>query len=141
MPIEPSLSADALRDVMAPLSRANAAYTARHPGDSGGRQPVHTVYGGAHLFTRDTARRMGELALRALDESAPDAATLAQALALPAHLADTVYARVREKLAREPVEDFRLDYEDGYGNRPAAEEDGNAVSGAEEVAAGHAART
>ncbi|HET9766360.1 MAG TPA: phosphoenolpyruvate kinase [Thermoanaerobaculia bacterium] len=131
-----TLAADALREVMAPLQRANAAFAARHPGDAGGRQPVHTVYGGAQLFRADVASRMGALALRSLDQFAPDAATLAAALGLPSRLADTVYARVREKLAREPVEDFRIDYEDGYGNRPDAEEDGHASSVAAEVAAG-----
>ncbi len=44
-----------------------------------------------------------------------------------------------EKLGREPVEDFRLDFEDGYGNRPDAEEDGHAESSAIEVARGMAA--
>ena len=34
----------------------------------------------------------------------------------PAWFADTIYRRVREKLQREPVEDFRIDFEDGYGN-------------------------
>jgi citrate lyase beta subunit len=126
---------------MVALAAANAGYAARQPGDDGGRQPVHTVYGGAHLFRADTARRMGELALRSLDDYAPDAATLAGALGLPSRLADVVYRRVREKLAREPVEDFRLDYEDGYGNRPDEEEDGHAVSGASEVAAGAKAGT
>jgi hypothetical protein len=56
-------------------------------------------------------------------------------------LAHTVYARVVEKLRREPVEDFRIDFEDGYGNRPDAEEDGHAVSAAKEVAAGMKAGT
>ena len=54
----------------------------------------------------------------------------------PAWLAHTVYRRVREKLRREPVEDFRLDFEDGYGNRPDDEEDGHAASAANEVSAG-----
>ena len=84
------------------------------------RQPVHTVYGGAHLFKADTARKLGSTALRALDEHAPDASTLAGILGIPTPLADRVYTRVREKLQREPVEDFRLDFEDGYGNRPDA---------------------
>jgi citrate lyase beta subunit len=53
-----------------------------------------------------------------------------------AWLAHTVYARVREKLRREPIEDFRLDFEDGYGNRPDHEEDGHAVSAAGEISAG-----
>jgi citrate lyase beta subunit len=48
---------------------------------------------------------------------------------------------VREKLRLEPVEDFRLDFEDGYGNRLDAEEDGHAAQAAQEVARGLAAGT
>src|SRR5437879_5184060 len=106
--------------------------------EPGRRQPVHTVYGGAHLFKAGSCRRLGELAERALAEYAPNAATLARAVGIPRSLADTVYARVSEKLRREPVEDFRIDFEDGYGNRPDAEEDATADSAAEEVAKGFA---
>src|SRR5213076_3147330 len=60
----------------------------------------------------------------------------AGAIGLAAAQAETVYARVVEKLRREPVEDFRIDFEDGYGNRPDAEEDGHAVSAASEVVEG-----
>jgi citrate lyase beta subunit len=105
------------------------------------RQPIHTVYGGAHLFKVDTAARLGAAAIRTLDEHAPDAATLAAAVGMPAALAERVYVRVREKLRREPVEDFRLDFEDGYGNRSDAEEDGHAESAATQVAAAAAAKT
>jgi len=100
---------------------------------------VHTVYGGAHLFRADTARKLGELARRALEEYAPDGATLARALDLAPALAERVHPRVADKLRREPVEDFRIDFEDGYGNRPDAEEDGHAESAAREVADGLAA--
>jgi citrate lyase beta subunit len=48
---------------------------------------------------------------------------------------------VRDKLGREPVEDFRIDFEDGYGNRPDDEEDGHAVAAAQQVSAGMAAGT
>ena len=58
-----------------------------------------------------------------------------------AWLAYTIYSRVQEKLKREPVEDFRIDFEDGYGNRPDAEEDGHAESAALEVVKGHEAGT
>jgi len=58
-----------------------------------------------------------------------------------AWLAHTVYQRVLAKLKAEPVEDFRIDFEDGYGNRPDAEEDGHAASTAEEVAKGMSAGT
>jgi citrate lyase beta subunit len=53
-----------------------------------------------------------------------------------AWLAHSIYSRVNDKLKREPVEDFRVDFEDGYGNRPDAEEDGHAASAAKEVATG-----
>jgi citrate lyase beta subunit len=56
-----------------------------------------------------------------------------------AWLAWTVYTRMREKLHREPVEDMRIDFEDGYGSRPDAEEDGHATAVAEQLAAGMAA--
>ena len=123
------------------VQRAQDRVMHLYPGDSGARQAVHTVYGGAHLFTADTARKLGELALRSLDTYAPDATTFAEAIGLRGDLADTVYARVKEKLKREAVEDFRIDFEDGYGNRPDDEEDGHAVAAAQQVATGHAAQS
>ena len=115
-------SADALR-------AANLAFAARYPGEAGARQPVHTVYGGAQLFGADAARKLGDVALRALHDYAPNAKVLGKALDITDHPAlDTIYTRVVEKLEREPVEDFRIDFEDGYGNRPDAEEDGHAVA-------------
>lgn len=56
----------------------------------------------------------------------------------PAWLAYTVYNRVLHKLKTEAIEDNRIDFEDGYGNRPDAEEDGHAVQAADEVAQGMA---
>src|SRR5262249_45044443 len=99
------------------VQRAQSRYLSRYPGDSGARQAVHTVYGGAPLFTADTARKLGELAQRALDTYAPDAHSFAEAIGLRGDLAGKVYDRVRDKLRREAVEDFRIDFEDGYGNR------------------------
>ncbi|HEX8503477.1 MAG TPA: hypothetical protein VF659_23035 [Pyrinomonadaceae bacterium] len=168
-----TLSTDATREVSARLSEANREFAARYPGESFRRQPVHTVYGGAHLFKSDTTVRLGALARRALDAYAPNFAAFARALELPGHeelpdsvaddssvraaiagdeagfraerpgtwLAHKVYTRVAEKLGREPVEDFRIDFEDGYGNRPDDEEDGHAASAAAEVARGMAAGT
>lgn len=136
-----TLTPDDLAAAAARLSAANADFAARYPGEGGARQPVHTVYGGAQLFRSDSTGKLGQVARRALAEYAPDAATLAEALGLDAELAERVYARVVEKLEREPVEDFRIDYEDGYGNRPDAEEDGHAQSVAREVATGLAQGT
>lgn len=134
--VKTSLPPRTLRSLFARLKRANAAFNRARPGDPSSRQPVHTVYGGAHLFKADTAHRLGELALRALEDSAPDAATFASAVGLPAALAEKVYTRVQDKLRSEPVEDFRLDFEDGYGNRPDDEEDKHALQAATEVSKG-----
>src|SRR5215471_11405982 len=100
------------------------------------RQPVHTVYGGAHLFAADTTAKLGAIALRTLREYAPDAATLSTALGLDRELSSRLYPRVVEKLEREPVEDYRIDFEDGFGSRPDAEEDAAAAKSAHHVAAG-----
>ena len=110
----------------------------RYPGESDRRQAVHTVYGGAHLFKADSAKRLGEVARRSLREYAPDAETLTAALGLSDDqaLMQKIYDRIVDKLQREPVEDFRLDFEDGYGNRPDDEEDQHAASSALEVAQG-----
>src|SRR6266576_3789767 len=163
-----SLSDNTLKDLVAPLAQANQDFVNRYPGETGRRQPVHTVYGGAHLFKSDSAQRLGALARRSLDPFAPDFLVFAKAIHLPgadqlpdsledatelvaaletdpdqvrvvnqaAWLAHTIYKRVSEKLRREPVEDFRIDFEDGYGNRPDTEEDDHAVSAAAEVAEG-----
>jgi len=54
----------------------------------------------------------------------------------PAWIAYTIYERVRHKLQSEPVEDMRIDFEDGYGNRPDEEEDFHAVTVGEQLALG-----
>ncbi|MEU8585970.1 aldolase/citrate lyase family protein [Streptomyces sp. NPDC048664] len=105
-----------------------------YPGDPGTRQPVHTVYVPGDLLTPDTVRSWGDQALAALDRHAPDAASLAAVLGLADELAEPVHDRVRAKLEREPVEDLRVDFEDGYGPRPDAEEDEAAARAARLVA-------
>jgi citrate lyase beta subunit len=161
---------DRAKDQVAALSTANRAFMRRYPGEPATRQPVHTVYGGAHLYRADTTRRLGELALRSLDSYARDplefAAALGFAGSLPprahasqlraaldrdaetlrreqpgAWLALTVFDRVRAKLAREPVEDFRIDFEDGFGARADAEEDATAKEAACQLALGMAQDT
>ena len=119
-----------------PLDRANLAFAERYPGESPARQPVHTVYGGGHLFRRDTAPRLGQHALRSLEEYGSSAGEFTRATGVPERLGELVYQRVRERLTREAVEDFRIDFEDGYGNRPDEEEDRHAAEAAREVSAG-----
>ncbi len=118
------------------LISANQEFSRRYPGESPRRQPVHTFYGGAHLFRSDTSRKLGALAERAFTDYAPDPAALARAVGIHEDLAETVYARVVEKLRREPVENFHIDFEDGYGVRPNDEEDAAARAASEQVALG-----
>jgi hypothetical protein len=131
-----TLDTSTLTQLTAPLEKALEPFMRRFPGNAGDRQPVHTVYGGAQLFKSDTTRRLGEVAVRFLDEYGRDAWTFARAIGVAEEQAEAIWARVNEKLRREPVEDFRIDYEDGYGNRPDDEEDGHAAAGAREVAIG-----
>ncbi len=141
MAVRTSIPDKKLSKALDRVNRAQARFWRRYPGDSGARQAVHTVYGGANLFSAETPKKLGELAMRALDTYAPDAATFGEALGIRGDLAPKVLQRVREKLAREAVEDFRIDFEDGYGNRPDDEEDGHAVQAAQQVAAGMVANS
>lgn len=129
-----TLSPEALAPILAALDDAEENYAAEHPGPQVGRRPVHVLYGGADRFQAETASKMGALAVKAFDERLPDAAGLARVTGMPAALAAAVRPRVAEKLAREAVEDFRIDFEDGYGPRPDAEEDAHAVGAALETA-------
>lgn len=130
------------------------------------RTPVHVVYGGAHLFTSETPQKLGKIALKSLDEYAPNFMEFSKAMWLKgadilpnyedaiadlelqfieneeklkrenyaAWFALTVYQKTIDKLRREPVEDFRIDFEDGYGFRTDAEEDAHCISASNELA-------
>ena len=108
-----TLTEDSTREISARLMEANRETAARYPGESFRRQPVHTVYGGAHLFKSDTTQRLGALARRALDSYAPDFASFARALGLPGseELPSTVAddSAVREQLERDE-ETFRREH-------------------------------
>ncbi|HEX9162940.1 MAG TPA: phosphoenolpyruvate kinase [Thermoanaerobaculia bacterium] len=130
-----------IRRAASSLDKPLAALARRYPGPSGDRQPVHTVYGGAHLFRFDTTQRLGEIASQTLYEYGADPNTFAQAIGVTRVVAEPVWERVVEKLQREPVEDYRIDFEDGYGNRPDDEEDGHAEAAAGEIARGMRDRT
>ena len=98
------------------LATVDALLAVRYPGERAGRQPVHTVYVPADRFHPDLVRDHGAAALAAVEEHAD------RLLGLVDGDRDLV-ARVRAKLGREPVEDLRIDFEDGYGSRTDAEED------------------
>lgn len=136
-----TIPAAALLRLSEQLTLANRAVNQRYPGDSPARQPVHTVYGGAHLFSSDIAQKLGAAALRAIDDYAPNDAALASVFGITPALSARIHPRIVEKLKREPVEDFRIDFEDGFGTRSDEEEDHFACEAAEHVARGFAADT
>lgn len=100
--------------------------------------PVHVVYGGAHLYRADSADKLGKLARAAMDTYGADDATFARLMGVPddapTGLAAELASRVRDKLARDPVEKTCIDFEDGYGPRGDEEEDAEAVRAASELA-------
>ncbi len=98
------------------------------------RWPVHVVYGGAHIFRADTPAKLGAIALKTLDEYASNADEFASVFGIGRDIAADVLRRAKEKLLADPIEDYRIDFEDGYGFRPDDEEDGHAVAAAGELA-------
>ncbi len=100
------------------LGAVDAALAAHYPGERAGRQPVHTVYVPADRFHAGLVAEHGADALAATEEH--------EALLLDLVGDDDLLDRVRAKLAREPVEDLRIDLEDGYGTRSDDEEDADA---------------
>ena len=157
---------DTLQDRLKELSTENQALAAAFPGDSGERQPTHVVYGGAHLFKSELAQKLGKGALKTIKTYAPHPLQMARALnyandprwssmteaefdKLAAQdeetlrvqdqnlwVVKTAYKRMVAKCTSEPVEDFRIDFEDGYGYRSDEEEDNTCEQAAIEVARG-----
>src|ERR1700754_122115 len=97
------------------LDRLSQVDKSRYPGDAGGRQPVHTCYVPADAVTGDVAASWGADALALLHEHAASPAAFAALFGLPGELAEWAHPKGAANLAREPVEDLRIDFEDGYG--------------------------
>jgi len=164
-----SISDNDKNNILAELGQANLAFQKVYPGDRPDRQPVHTVYGGADLFTAETNEKMAKVAQRTLTNNAANFVELAKAIGLEGHeslpntlsdqnalqskmdglseadrkkesawLSYTVYNKIKNKLETEAIEDFRIDFEDGFGNRSREEEDETAVRAAKECAKGMA---
>ena len=125
------------------LRDANNAFNEIYPGDKSDRQPVHTLYGGANLFKSDSPITLGQRALEILDTYAPNHEVFGKAFGLTGgnDFAKKIYKKVVAKLKSEAIEDFRIDFEDGYGNRSNEEEDATAIAVAKEVAKGMTDKT
>ena len=124
------------------LKEANTAFQKIYPGDRSERQPVHTLYGGANLFKYDSAKTLGERALEVLETYAPDHKIFGKVFGFDdSAFSKKIYDKVIAKLKTEAIEDFRIDFEDGYGNRSNEEEDETAMTAALEVSKGMAEKT
>ncbi|QNE15848.1 aldolase [Pseudarthrobacter sp. NBSH8] len=136
----PSLSAADLAAIDAQLAATDQLLERNYPGDDGTRQPVHTVYVPADRFTPSFAADWGAQALTTA-EAHGGLEKLGALLGQDAELAGAVASRVRAKLESEPIEDLRLDFEDGYGDRGDEAEDAAAVAAARAVSEAVAAGT
>ncbi|MCM3660606.1 HpcH/HpaI aldolase/citrate lyase family protein [Georgenia satyanarayanai] len=104
------------------LAATDETLATAYPGDDGSRQPVHTVYVPADLYREGVAAEWGRAARDLLAANGGTDALL-DAVGVREDLVADVAARVEDKLLREPVEDLRVDFEDGYGDRGDEDED------------------
>lgn len=121
------------------LAESDAALANLYPGDDGRRQPIQTTYVAADKFTPNLAFDWGQQALDAAERAGGLAAVAVDARVVSGHdaaeRADALAVLVENKLRTEPIEDLRLDFEDGYGPRPDDVEDTDVVAAAGHVVA------
>ena len=167
--MKPSIPNKKKKKLFSQLGEANTRFQKIYPGDRPDRQPVQTLYGGANLFKYNSAKVLGERALESFLTYAPDFISFGKIFRMdgidnvhahhdvvkqvyeslspaeqrkhPARLSYEVYYKVINKLKTEAIEDFRIDFEDGYGNRSDEEEDQAAIDAATEVARGMKEKT
>ena len=129
-----ALSPVVLAAIEARLAQTDRLLATAYPGDDGSRQPVHTVYVPGDRYTPELPVEWGRDAQDAL-ASAGGAEALGLDVGLAPAIAAQVAPLVDRKLGREPIEDLRIDFEDGYGDRADDVEDADAVRAAKRVAA------
>jgi citrate lyase beta subunit len=129
------LSATATRAIEDLLAEPDTCAARLYPGDRGARQPVHTVYVPGDTYTPDLPARWARRAQEALDAvGGIDVLLDAHALIDDSGERDLIAALVLAKLEAEPIEDLRIDFEDGYSG-PGAAEDADVRAAAHAVAA------
>jgi citrate lyase beta subunit len=114
---------------------------ARYPGDDSSRQPIHTVYVPASRITTDLVRHWGSTARAVLNQHAPSASSFAEATERDPRAVAEVWPLVLTKLEREPIEDLRIDLEDGYGLHGDDQEDADVVAAVDTIGQAAAAGT
>lgn len=122
------------------LAAADSRTAAHYPGDTGGRQPVHSVYVPADRVDADLPTRWGSAALVALEEAGGIQHLIAvHGLVKDPAEAERIGEQVLDKLSREPIEDLRIDFEDGYGDHGDATEDAAVTAAVESIRTAEAA--
>jgi citrate lyase beta subunit len=118
------LTEDVYQELDRRLEETDDMLRRTYPGEAAGRQPVHTVYVPANRFHAELVDEWREQALDTLRTHPP----------LP--FSESLRERVLAKLSREPIEDLRVDFEDGYGVRDDVREDADARAAAKAISAG-----
>lgn len=96
------------------LGAVDAQYAAAYPGLLAERQPVHTVYIPVDRYDADTVRSWGAQARETFSRHVAGADDLAEIVGIEPTLAREVLPLVEAKLATEPIEDLRIDFEDSF---------------------------
>ena len=126
---------DFLRKAARHLENVDAQLATRFAGDFGGRQPIHTCYVPADKFHSQIVTEWANIARQAMHEHASSPETFAHAVGIDLQTVELWWSRLHKKLENEPIEDLRLDFEDGYGRRSDSEEDEHIDSALEGFAA------
>ncbi len=104
------------------LAGADAALAEGFPGDTPDRQPVHTVYVPADRFVEDLADTWGRAAIALVDQHGDLFAGWPRA--------PSRWRWSEQSLPLEPIENVRIDFEDGYGDRGDEVEDADTARAA-----------
>ncbi|GAA1637664.1 MULTISPECIES: DUF6986 family protein [Brevibacterium] len=145
-----------LDDIDALLTDTDEVLSTRYPGDRDVRQPIHTVYVPGHQVTPTLPREWSEQALAAVEagggmvqlaervivasrkEMGESFGAVPPSLHQVAREAEQLAEAVTTKLATEPIEDLRIDFEDGFGSQGDAAEDAAVIAAARTAVAGRA---
>jgi citrate lyase beta subunit len=134
----PRLDAATVERLLSGVDEAERLHRQHWPGTPTTRQPLQVLYVPADDVTATTARDHGTEAARLMAAHAPDTGSFAAALGLAdGPTVAAVRERVEVKLASEPVEDLRVDFEDGYLDRTPEREAEDAVAAARALAQAH----
>jgi citrate lyase beta subunit len=115
------------------LADVDALLSSRFGGDSRGRQPVHTCYIPADRYHRHAHREWGDIALDALTTHGKRPRHFAHLIDADVDAIEEIWPALLEKLQSEPIEDLRVDFEDGYGRRDDSEEDDHVAQALESM--------